>query len=356
VVNEVEHSSMDHPTSKPWFVLTPLNALIYNSQTSNLKDHGLHPRWTHAVVNMFILFGPLTIVAYYMIVTKCVKVIYTRIASVKTDHRKSDNKYKEGNHSVVMVCMTTVLCGLGFLSLAPHQEPRFLLPLVTPLVLLGAQSQIFKSRLVVFVWISFNAVLLLLFGVLHQAGVTSSLLNINSILESIQDGNAKAVIFSRTYMPPSFLARQSKALDNISSSSDIDSMTCEASGNGDGDCPIFARKLLDLNGSTMQVLMDTLENELRCGHNNNTIDDFVLVLVPPLSEELESGDRVSFLADWGTSDNLLGKIFECNHVSYYAPHLTTEDLPPFVSDTSVVDYLHQFSLNSYRISCKANLN
>ena len=50
-------------------VFTPFNALRYNSQVSNLKDHGLHPRWTHAGVNMFILFGPLTIIAYMSILS-----------------------------------------------------------------------------------------------------------------------------------------------------------------------------------------------------------------------------------------------------------------------------------------------
>jgi Alg9-like mannosyltransferase family len=39
--------------------ITPWNALLYNSKVENLQDHGLHPRWTHALVNMFLLYGPL---------------------------------------------------------------------------------------------------------------------------------------------------------------------------------------------------------------------------------------------------------------------------------------------------------
>lgn len=38
--------------------LTPLNSLVYNLNPANLALHGTHPRWTHAVVNFPLLFGP----------------------------------------------------------------------------------------------------------------------------------------------------------------------------------------------------------------------------------------------------------------------------------------------------------
>jgi GPI mannosyltransferase 4 len=44
-------------------VLTPWNALAYNSRASNLAAHGLHPRVTHAAVNMPLLFGALYLIA-----------------------------------------------------------------------------------------------------------------------------------------------------------------------------------------------------------------------------------------------------------------------------------------------------
>jgi hypothetical protein len=37
-------------------VVTPLNGVMYNSQSRNLSAHGLHPRITHALVNMPLLF------------------------------------------------------------------------------------------------------------------------------------------------------------------------------------------------------------------------------------------------------------------------------------------------------------
>jgi len=38
-------------------VVAPLNLLRYNTKNVNLAEHGLHPRWLHAVVNAPMLFG-----------------------------------------------------------------------------------------------------------------------------------------------------------------------------------------------------------------------------------------------------------------------------------------------------------
>lgn len=49
------------------WVVTPLNFLRYNSDTGNLKKHGLHPRWLHVVVNVPLLFNVLGILAIIML-------------------------------------------------------------------------------------------------------------------------------------------------------------------------------------------------------------------------------------------------------------------------------------------------
>lgn len=41
----------------PSLVLTPLNLLRYNLASENLKEHGLHPRYLHLLVNWPMLFG-----------------------------------------------------------------------------------------------------------------------------------------------------------------------------------------------------------------------------------------------------------------------------------------------------------
>ena len=45
------------------FVVTPFNFLKYNSLTDNLKDHGLHPRSLHFMVNVPLLFTIIGIIA-----------------------------------------------------------------------------------------------------------------------------------------------------------------------------------------------------------------------------------------------------------------------------------------------------
>lgn len=40
-------------------VVTPFNFLKYNTLTDNLKQHGLHPRFLHAIVNVPLLFNVL---------------------------------------------------------------------------------------------------------------------------------------------------------------------------------------------------------------------------------------------------------------------------------------------------------
>ena len=41
-------------------MLTPLNNILYNAKVENLKEHGLHPRYLHFLVNFPLLYGPLS--------------------------------------------------------------------------------------------------------------------------------------------------------------------------------------------------------------------------------------------------------------------------------------------------------
>lgn len=49
------------------WVVTPLNFLRYNSDTKNLTEHGLHPRWLHIAVNVPLLFSVLGIIAIFIL-------------------------------------------------------------------------------------------------------------------------------------------------------------------------------------------------------------------------------------------------------------------------------------------------
>lgn len=150
-------------------VITPLNNLIYNSNTSNLALHGLHPRYTHFLINLPQLLGPATLTA----------LVSSRFT----------------------LPMLSAISGTVVLSVFQHQEARFLMPCV-PLIL--SSMQLPRARgmrnIWITVWIIFNVALGLLMGVYHQGGVVPVQ---NYIAEHL--GNATSVVWWKTYSPPTWL-------------------------------------------------------------------------------------------------------------------------------------------------------
>ncbi|KAH9249842.1 hypothetical protein BASA81_012437 [Batrachochytrium salamandrivorans] len=110
----------------------------YNSQVNNLAKHGLHPRWTHLLINFPLLFGPVGLAALW----------------------RMSNRFE--SHALVVP--------LAMLSAFPHQEFRFLFPLQTLCMLMGGPLVV-KSRLRIGLWMMFNLILVFMFGIAHQAGV-----------------------------------------------------------------------------------------------------------------------------------------------------------------------------------------
>lgn len=47
------------------FVVTPYNFIQYNAYTSNLANHGLHPRITHLLLNIPLLYNVLGLATLY---------------------------------------------------------------------------------------------------------------------------------------------------------------------------------------------------------------------------------------------------------------------------------------------------
>ncbi|KAI9092683.1 Alg9-like mannosyltransferase family-domain-containing protein [Phlyctochytrium arcticum] len=141
-------------------VSTLWNLVVYNTDKEHLKIHGIHPRWLHICVNMPLLFGPLLVPL----------IISIKGLLIGSERRSLLN----------MTNVCTLVGGLSLLSAVPHQEPRFLVPILTPLILLAVpvihkmtpgQSKFFWS-----VWILFNVMMTIGLGVVHQGGVIPSLL------------------------------------------------------------------------------------------------------------------------------------------------------------------------------------
>ncbi|KAH9108149.1 hypothetical protein LEN26_000676 [Aphanomyces euteiches] len=170
------------PSSLSSWVVAPFNNLVYNMDSSHLAEHGLHPRTNHWLVNMPLLFGP------------AVFCLVGRIGSLP----------------IHWLLFTSVVVPVTFLSLAPHQEARFLLPVGFPLFLLTGSAFLHRRWLQIF-WLAFNLTVGIWFGFLQQGGLLPALLSTGGshqsplcTLPTSAIDNASAIVLTGTYMPPRF--------------------------------------------------------------------------------------------------------------------------------------------------------
>jgi phosphatidylinositol glycan class Z len=283
---------------------------------------------------MFILYGPLALIAYISIaVSSPYPGTKTKtLLSSSSSNKKQDSLY---------VARAIVLVGLAFLSVAPHQEPRFLLPLLIPLVLLGERGVNMYPKTFWTIWALFNLILLTFFGVLHQAGVTYSLLSIGNTLVG---KNPPTWIFFRTYMPPTFLTRSSRG-------SRGSTISTERSDNVRHPACQETTRIVDLNGSNFKKLLDTLDQELDCSFERGEFDNRSVNVVVPFLHDIDGEVGYSFAGDAGGCQ-FPGTSYDCHHVASFGPHLSTEDVPPF--DGSLLRLYDAMVMGVYSVSCAGN--
>ncbi|KAA1108080.1 alpha 1,2 mannosyltransferase [Puccinia graminis f. sp. tritici] len=163
-----------------WPTVTPIGLLLYNLDKQNLAQHGTHPRYLHLLANGPIIFGP----ALWL----------TGWSQLWTRHKVSP--------TIVKLSTASLISGTLLLSIQPHQEARFLLPLVFPLTTLCSQS-ISKSRSSKFrrtFWFAHlmhSAITVVLFGYLHQGGLQSAL--------EVLPPNTETLLSYKTFDIPSSL-------------------------------------------------------------------------------------------------------------------------------------------------------
>ncbi|XP_040205405.1 GPI mannosyltransferase 4 [Rana temporaria] len=189
-------------------ILTPFNFLCYNLNPNNLAQHGTHPPITHLAVNSLMLFGPLHLSAVFSGFNLLRKQIWPKSNPNDTEC--------EGPSSHKARLLLFYFVPLTALSLFNHQEPRFLVPLVLPLVLLVSSYS--RATKIKFIFM-FNILGALFFGCLHQAGLIPSLLHIQHILQSTSSsGNIShhhTILFTHTYMPPHYLLNLRKGQTSV---------------------------------------------------------------------------------------------------------------------------------------------
>ncbi|KAL7485743.1 hypothetical protein ACHAW6_011345 [Cyclotella cf. meneghiniana] len=339
--------------------IAPFNALLYNSKAANLAEHGLHPRITHAVVNMPMLFGPVAVIGYASVA----RTVYNRGAKNNKSHQSVMN----------MTCHLAVLSGLLVLSCAPHQEPRFLFPCIVPMMLLFGEeaigigtvrstekiSTIPKTTILKFIWFVFNFILYIFFGWLHQGGLVDTVLR-TPVITNKSSSNA-VYIYYKTYMPPAFLARgdTSKSLlsrptqcsNGQADASDDTSCSDHSLKTNENECNASSQFiLLDLQGNEPPILLNVLQNHLPCtqtdDEGNHSLRLFLItpysVVQSLLSEDQRTSTSFEHVFPWE------GYSFRKDYSSPYV-HVSTEDWPAW--DGSIPKFLGHLEVGVYEVSC-----
>ncbi|CAM4718406.1 GPI mannosyltransferase 4 [Lepidochelys kempii] len=184
-------------------IVTPFNFLRYNLNPHNLAQHGIHPRFTHFVVNGIMLFGILHILAI-SVGLEMLKINIRQLSWIRLHNHRPPTMLvlAKGNPTL----LSFYFVPLAFLSLFSHQEPRFLIPLILPLVLLiTQQNRTLKWKPIIII---FNVLGALLFGCLHQGGLIPCLSHLEQLIhspESLNHPTHYTLLFAHTYMPPRFL-------------------------------------------------------------------------------------------------------------------------------------------------------
>ena len=181
-------------------IITPVNFLLYNSKTSNLANHGLHPRYLHQF-NLFIIGCTLTLYMWSDLIS---------IVRCLIRERNLRCLFNLPGHKIL--CLGSLIVSVSVLSIFPHQEPRFLLPCFFLLCISYGDKLCSSSRPSLCLWVILNASLTYFYGFVHQAGVTSSLFWMHSYLRSSGGGEGvgkeervASVIMDTVYMAPQHL-------------------------------------------------------------------------------------------------------------------------------------------------------
>ena len=124
-------------------MLTPLNNILYNAKVENLKEHGLHPRYLHFLVNFPLLYGPLstsTLVSLLWRPRLNASLYYGNPPTTSFDVlvliEILNKMYINHKHAHMLVLVSVIVMAMAGLSIMPHQEARFLTPMLVPLALI----------------------------------------------------------------------------------------------------------------------------------------------------------------------------------------------------------------------------
>lgn len=177
------------------WILTPYNFIRYNTNVNNLAKYGLHAPYIHMLVNIPFAFNILGLMFYAKLITLMVGAgVYRLIFST---------------HRVYALMILSTLTSTILLSFIPHQEFRFLLPLIVPLTYAFAFN-VYTSNRWLSVWLSFNLLILIFYSSIHQSGVTKATLTLDPLIKSYVASETRKnstlvdVVAFRCYLGPTY--------------------------------------------------------------------------------------------------------------------------------------------------------
>ncbi|XP_054983985.1 GPI mannosyltransferase 4 [Sorex araneus] len=187
------------PSRASALVLTPANFLRYNLDPQNLAQHGTHVRLTHLAANGFLLFGGLH--------AQALRAAWQQLqVGLQAFAQQGFPKGLCAGPRTPLLLL--YFAPLAVLSAFSHQEARFLIPLLVPLVLLcSAHPEPVPSKGTL---VLFNVLGALFFGCLHQGGLVGGLEYLRRVVHAPRPPGAPTrytLLFSHTYMPPRYLLR-----------------------------------------------------------------------------------------------------------------------------------------------------
>lgn len=268
------------------YVIAPLNNLLYNMSTTNLETHGLHNRYTHILINLPQLVGPAIL---YLIPTSKASLV----------------------SSLNSLPSLSIYSALILLSIFPHQELRFLIPLMPCVCILMVNC---KSRLILKVWVSFNVIMGVILGIFHQSGIIEAI----NTLQLFKQDNVNIHIWWKTYTPPTWMYMNKNleisTTNFINNVERIDNINFSKHNN----------YVIDLKGCDMELLNETIWNFLE------KTDSVTLSLFYPQSVQTKVSQVLN-----NTNLNQKEIFHTIKHLDL--DHFDTDDFSTFLPGFSVVE-------------------
>ncbi|BAO37911.1 GPI mannosyltransferase 4 [Kluyveromyces marxianus DMKU3-1042] len=246
-----------NPVNGEW-IIAPWNNLVYNMNVDNIAQHGLHPRYTHLLVNLPLLCGPVLI----LLLSK---------------------RY------ILKLPALSALSGVLILSLFKHQELRFLVPIVPAIcasINLESFDTFIQGEVILTIWFIFNIVMGLLLGVFHQAGIIS-------LISQFSSHDIPVHVWWKTYSPPTWIYANYNL--TVSTTNFVDNIEYVENVNWN----VTSNHVVDLKGSDVELLNETLTNFIKF------TDSIQLILPNTVMEQLEPLRKEwNFTVDRETSQHL----------------------------------------------------